>query len=248
MLSVIIITKNEALSIERCIRSVAWASEIIVVDSGSTDETVDICRSLGATVFETLDWPGFGPQKQRALDKATQPWVLSLDADEYISDDLKQQILASITNEQINGYEIPRLSSYCGKNIQHGGWWPDYVTRLFKREHGHFSVDVVHEKIIVNGLTQKLDSPILHETYVNLEEVINKVNQYSSLGAEKLDAQNKTSSIVHALFRGLWTFFRCYVLKKAFLDGAEGLMLAISNAEASYYKYAKLYLLNKRIR
>ena len=129
--------------------------------------------------------------------------------------------------------------------MHHGGWWPDHVMRLFRREFGQFSSDLVHEQIIVKGKTSKLSVPLLHETYVNLEEVINKINQYSSLGAEKLHTQHKTHSIHHAFFRGLWTFFRCYFLQTAFLEGAEGLMLAISNAEATYYKYAKLYLLNK---
>ena len=248
MISVIIITKNEALYIERCIRSVAWAREIIVLDSGSTDATVDICKSLGAKVFQTTDWPGFGPQKQRALDKASEDWVLSLDADEYITEDLKLAIINSITNSEANGFELPRLSSYCGKNMHHGGWWPDYVLRLFRRQYGYFSSDLVHERIIVEGQIQKLATPLLHETYVNLEEVINKINQYSSLGADKIFAQRKTSSIYHALLRGLWTFFRCYFLQKAFLDGPEGLMLAISNAEATYYKYAKLYLLNNKLK
>lgn len=245
MLSVIIITKNEAHSIARCIRSIEWASEIIILDSGSTDNTLDICNSFGAKVFQSQDWPGFGPQKQRALDKATQTWVLSLDADEYVSEELKQVILTAIHDDQFNGFELPRLSSYCGRNMHHGGWWPDYVMRLFKREFGQFSTDLVHEQIIVNGRTTKLSVPLLHETYVNLEEVISKINQYSSLGAEKLHDQKKFSSIHHAFFRGIWTFFRCYFLQKAFLEGAEGLMLAISNAEATYYKYAKLYLLNK---
>ena len=246
MISVIIITKNEARYIERCLHSVSWANEIIVIDSGSDDETVNICRALGATVYETLDWPGFGPQKQRALDHATMPWVLSLDADEYVSPELGQAILTAITNNQADGFEIPRLSSYCGRNIHHGGWWPDYVLRLFKRSLGHFSDDIVHERIILNGAIDRLHTPILHETYVDLEEVINKINQYSTLGAEKLYERGSSSSLTMAILRAVWTFFRCYVVQKAFLDGPEGLMLAISNAEACYYKYAKLRLLNKR--
>lgn len=245
MLSVIIITKNEARYIERCIRSVIWADEIIVIDSGSDDDTVNICQDLGAKVFTTSDWPGFGPQKQRALDQANQPWVLSLDADEYICDALRQDILAAIARSDADGYEIPRLSSYCGRNIHHGGWWPDYVLRLFKRSQGHFSADIVHERIIVNGKVAQLSNPILHETYVDLEEVIHKINQYSTLGAEKLYEKGRSSSLSMAILRGLWTFFRCYFIRKAFLDGPEGLMLAISNAEACYYKYAKLRLLNR---
>lgn len=243
MLSVIIITKNEATHIGRCLSSVSWADEIIVFDSGSTDATVTICESFGAHVYIT-DWPGFGPQKQRALDKATQTWVLSLDADEYIDDQLKAAIESAISADNADGYQIPRLSSYCGRNIHHAGWWPDYVLRLFKRNKGRFTEDVVHETIQVSGKILKLSVPLMHEAFVDPDEVLSKINHYSSLGADKLYSQGKTSNIVLAISKGIWTFFRCYFVQAAFLDGPEGLMLAISNAEGTYYKYLKLRQLN----
>ena len=245
MLSVIVITKNEAQHVARCLQSVAWADEIIVLDSGSDDDTVNICKRFTEQVFVT-DWPGFGPQKQRALDKAQHDWVLSLDADEEVSDALKQEIQTAMLHADINGFEIPRLSSYCGKEIKHAGWWPDRVLRLFKRDKGHFTDDVVHERVLVAGKIQRLKSPILHEAFVDPEEVLHKINSYSSLGAQKLFSQGKNASVGLAIGKGFWTFIRTYFLKAALLDGAEGLMLAISNAEGSYYKYLKLRHLVKQ--
>ena len=245
MLSVIVITKNEAQHIARCLQSIAWADEIIVLDSGSDDDTVNICKRFTEQVFVT-DWPGFGPQKQRALDKAQHDWVLSLDADEEVSNALKQEIQKAMLQSNVNGFEIPRLSSYCGKQIQHAGWWPDYVLRLFRRDAGHFTDDVVHERVLVEGKIHRLKSPILHEAFVDPEEVLHKINSYSSLGAQKLLSQGKNASVGLAIGKGIWTFIRTYFLKAALLDGAEGLMLAISNAEGSYYKYLKLRHLVKQ--
>lgn len=239
MLSVIIITRNEAQHIGRCLASVAWADEIIVMDSGSDDNTVNICKQFTEQVFVT-DWPGFGPQKQRALDKAGHDWVLSIDADEEVNDALKNEILAAMRQSDVQGFEIPRLSSYCGKPIKHGGWWPDHVLRLFRRDAGRFSDDVVHERILVTGNIKQLHNPLLHEAFVDPEEVLHKMNNYSSLGAKKMFNQGRKAGLGLAIGKGLWTFFRTYFVKAAILDGAEGLMLAISNAEGTYYKYLKL--------
>lgn len=243
MLSVIIITKNEAQHISRCLASVSWADELIVLDSGSGDNTVELCKVYTDKVFVT-DWPGFGIQKQRALDKASGDWILSLDADEQVTPQLKAEIEQAMKNNQYDGFEIPRLSSYCGREMKHGGWWPDYVLRLFKRETGKFSPELVHERVEVNGKIGKLIQPLLHEAFINPEEVLHKLNSYSSLGARKLHEAGKTTSLGEAILKGLWTFIRTYFLKAAFLDGQQGLMLAISNAEGAYYKYLKLLELN----
>ncbi len=245
MLSAIIITKNESEHIAKCLESVSWADEIVVYDSGSTDNTVEICKSFTQNIYQT-DWPGYGPQKQRALNSAQGNWVLSIDADEQISPELKKEILAAIATNSNQGYEIPRLSSYCGKQIKHGGWWPDYVLRLFQKEYGQFSDSLVHERVILNGTVNKLKQPILHESYTSLEEVISKTNNYSTLGAKMLHEKQVQSSITKTLFKAFWTFFRTYIIKASFLDGEQGLMLAISNAETTYYKYLKLHLLNKQ--
>ncbi len=240
MLSVIIITKNEAEHIDRCLASVSWADEIIVLDSGSKDSTVELCKAYTDKVFMT-DWPGFGIQKQRALDKASHDWVLSLDADEQVSSELRAEIEQAMLNNQFDGYEIPRLSSYCGKQMRHGGWWPDYVLRLFRRDVGNFSDAAVHERIIVQGPVARLASPFLHETAENLEEILFKVNSYSSLGAQMLYEKGGRASISKAVLKACWSFIRTYWIKAAYLDGCQGLMLSISNAEVTYYKYAKLW-------
>lgn len=243
MLSVIIITKNEAQHIARCLESVKFADEIIVLDSGSSDNTVELCKTYTDKVFIT-DWPGFGIQKQRALDKASGDWVLSIDADEQVNSQLRAEILQAMQNNNADGFEIPRLSSYCGREMKHGGWWPDYVLRLFKREMGKFSPELVHERIYVNGKIAKLNQPLLHEAFIDPEEVLHKINSYSTLGAQKLHKAGKKTSLSQAILKGLWTFIRTYFLKAAFLDGRQGLMLAISNAEGAYYKYLKLLELN----
>jgi glycosyltransferase involved in cell wall biosynthesis len=242
-LSVIVITKNEATHIGDCLQSVAWADEIVVLDSGSLDDTVNICRTYTDKVYST-DWQGFGIQKQRALDKATGDWVLSIDADEIVTDSLKAEIQQAIQASDIKGFEIPRLSNYCGRQMRHGGWYPDYVLRLFRREAGNFTDAVVHEMVIVDGQIKRLKHPFLHDAFVDFEEVLHKVNNYSSLGAQLLHEKGVRSSLPKAIMKGFWTFIRTYFFKAAFLDRQQGLMLAISNAEGAYYKYVKLWELD----
>ena len=244
-LSVIIITKNEAANIRACLESVAWADEIIVVDSGSSDATADICKGFGAQVH-VHDWPGFGAQKNRALGYATKDWVLSLDADERITPELRTEIESVLQNPRADGYEIPRLSSFCGRFMHHSGWYPDYVTRLFHRGAARFSDDLVHERLVVNGSVGKLRHHLIHETYHDLESLLTKVNQYSTAGARMLNEKNKSASLTRAVLSALWAFFRTYILRAGFLDGREGFMIAISTAEVTYYRYTKLMLLNKR--
>ena len=244
-LSVIIITKNEALNIRECIASVKWADEIIVVDSGSTDDTVAICRELTPHVY-SHDWPGFGIQKNRALDYAGEDWVLSLDADERVTPELRAEIEATMREGQSMGYEIPRLSSFCGRFMRHSGWYPDYVLRLFRRGSARFSDNLVHEKLLIASNTERLKGLLLHYAFENLEEVLHKTNQYSTAGAQMHYQRGRQSSLSGAVIRGLWSFVRTYVLRAGFLDGREGFMLAVSNAEGTYYRYVKLMLLNKK--
>ena len=149
-LSVVIITKNEAHNIRACLESAAWADEIIVVDSGSTDDTIAIAREFTSQVYQH-DWPGFGAQKNRALSYASRDWVLSLDADERVTSELRSQIIKAMGSARENGFYLPRLSQFCGQFIKHSGWYPDYVLRLFKREKGLFSDDLVHESVILQG-------------------------------------------------------------------------------------------------
>lgn len=246
-LSVIIIAKNEAAMIARCVKSVSWADEIVVLDSGSEDETVKICRELGARVEVSADWPGFGPQKNRVLALAQGEWILSLDADEWVTAELRQEIEQVSKSGSSNvAYRMPRLSSYCGRFMHHSGWSPDYVTRLFKRGAAHFSDDLVHERLIVQGPTGTLRHPLLHETLRDLEQLLKKINSYSSAGAQMMAARGKRASLATALGHGAWTFFRTYIIRAGFLDGREGFMLAVSNAEETYYRYLKLMLLTRK--
>ncbi|MBK9161549.1 MAG: glycosyltransferase family 2 protein [Nitrosomonadales bacterium] len=246
-LSVIVITRNEAANIRACLESVAWAGEIVVVDSGSSDGTAEICREMGARVF-VCDWPGFGIQKNRALDHSTREWVFSIDADERVTPELRAAIEAVLadTDNAHAAYEISRLSSYCGRFMRHSGWYPDRIVRLFRRDAARFSDDLVHERLRVEGRTGLLDGELLHYAFDDLEEVLRKVNQYSSAGAAMMQRRGRQASLSGAVLRGLWSFFRTYVLRGGFLDGREGFMLAVSNAEGTYYRYLKLMLLNRK--
>ncbi|MBC7499520.1 MAG: glycosyltransferase family 2 protein [Herminiimonas sp.] len=245
-LSVIIITRNEGANIQACLDSVRFANQWIIVDSGSTDDTVAIARAAGATVIETQDWPGFGPQKNRALDAAGGEWVLSLDADERISDALAAEIQAIIAASKESSYAIPRLSSFCGQFIRHSGWYPDHIVRLFRRHSARFSTDLVHERVIVNqGLTGTLREHIVHYSYRNDDDYLRKLVQYSSLGAEQAFAAGKRSSYPNAILHAVAAFLRSYVFKRGFLDGRAGLMVAICSLETTYHKYFKLMLLSE---
>ena len=244
-LSVILITKNEAHNIEACLRSVAFADEVIVLDSGSTDETLQLAASLGAQVSKRHDWKGFGIQKNRALALATSDWVLSIDADERVPSKLKAEIQAVMKAPKFDAYSVPRLSSYCGQYMLHSGWSPDRITRLFRRQAAQFSEDLVHEKILVSVKVGRLDSQLLHESFTNLEGVLDKTNRYSTAGAQSLFSKGKSASLGKALGHGAWAFLRTYLFRLGFLDGRLGLVLAISNAEGTYYRYLKLWLLQR---
>ncbi len=244
-LSVIIITKNEAHNIGDCLASVAFADQWIIVDSGSTDGTVAIARAAGATVIEATDWPGFGPQKNRALAAANGDWILSLDADERISDKLQAEILSAISAARHDAYALPRLSSFCGHFIRHSGWYPDYILRLFKRGVAQFSDDLVHERIVTKVDSGRLLEPIIHYSYRNDDDYLRKLSQYSTLGARQAFAAGKRSSFGDALTHALAAFLRCFIFKRGFLDGAPGLMVALTAAETTYHKYFKLMLLTR---
>lgn len=244
-LSIIIITRDEERNIRVCLESIKWADEIIVLDSGSRDGTVEICREYTAKVYET-DWPGFGIQKNRALEKASGEWVLSVDADERVTEELRREIEAAIGQGQCDAYGIPRVSNYCGRFMRHGGWWPDMVTRLFRRGCGEFTESLVHERLLVRGRIGALKTPLIHYAFHDLEEVIERMNEYSKAGARMRLKEGSRGSMGRAIRHGLWMFFRTYILKAGFLDGREGFMLAISNAEGTYYRYLKLMYLQEK--
>ncbi|UUX97512.1 glycosyltransferase family 2 protein [Aquabacterium sp. J223] len=247
LLSVIVITRNEAPRLGRCLQSVALADEVIVVDSGSTDGTPDIARAHGATVVETTDWPGFGPQKQRALDAAHGRWVLSLDADEWLDDGLaeavRRVVQAPADGAGPAGYELSRLSAFCGQWMRASGWYPDLVLRLVRRDRARFTADLVHERLTVDGPVERLSGgELLHDTMASLEDAIDKMNRYSSGRARDLAARGRQGGLGRAVAHGLWAFLRTFVLRRGFRDGRLGFVLAVHNAETTYYRYLKLWL------
>lgn len=251
-LSVIIITKNESKNIADCLQSVDFADEIIVLDSGSDDDTCAIARTHHAKVYENKEWPGFGPQKNMALGYATGDWVLSIDADERVTPELKQAIL-DVLKQQANGalvsdgYRIARLSMFCGRWIRHSGWWPDYVVRLFKRESGKFTDVAVHEQVVIQGATGTINKGhFLHYPYENLEALINKLNSYSTAAAKLAVARGKRTTVLGIFGHAFWTFIRIYILRKGFLDGWQGLVLAGMASSGSFFRYAKIYWLRKQ--
>jgi glycosyltransferase involved in cell wall biosynthesis len=243
-LSAIVITKNEEAMIRRCLESLAWADEIVVMDSGSTDATPGICRELGATVHVTADWPGPGPQRNRAIDASSGDWVLALDADEWVTAELRREIeeVVRVPGAAV-AFRLPRRSSFCGRYMRHSGWWPDYVSRLFRRDAARYEGGIVHDHLVTQGPVGTLRNALMHEPFIDMHEVLQKMNSYSSWGAQSMEGRGRRAGLATAVGHGLWAFFRTYFLRRGFLDGREGFMLSVSNAEGAYYKYVKLMLL-----
>ena len=240
-LSITIVARNEAINIADCVRSARFADEVIVLDSGSTDGTPELARAEGAKVVVT-DWPGYGPQNNRAIDLAQGDWIFSLDADERISPALAAEIRAAMARDDVDGFRVPRSSMFCGRFMKHGGWTPDYTARLMRRGKGRFTEHFLHAHLEIRGRTASLTQPIVHYSYRSLEDVLEKLNRYSSANARDMTAAGRTGSLGRAVAHGLWAFFRTYVLRLGFLDGRWGFMLAVSNAEGTYYRYVKLWL------
>ncbi len=255
-LSVIVITKNEAQRLPTCLASLAFADEVIVVDSGSTDGTPELARRHGARVIETTDWPGFGLQKQRALDAATGDWVLSIDADEWVDAELAAAIRGVLAAgaspvglaAQPVALRVDRRSAFCGQWMRAGSWSPDRIVRMFRRGHARFSEDQVHERLLVD---RPVDGPerystlpglLLHNSITSVHDGLHKMNRYSTGRAVDLRRQGRRGGLGTALGHGLWTFVRSYLLRRGFLDGRLGLVLAMLDAQNSCSRYLKLWL------
>jgi glycosyltransferase involved in cell wall biosynthesis len=240
-LSVAIITRNEEVMLPDCLTSVSFAEDIVVVDSGSTDRTVELAEEFGCRVF-TEPWKGFGPQKQSAVLKCRHDWVLVLDADERIPDETKEAIIDIVrsTTADADAYRFPRKAYFNGRWIRHCGWWPDEIIRLFKKEHGAVNGRAVHERVDVQGTVKSLPGPIIHYPARDTRALIDKINSYSSLGAEELFKSGKRSSTVKAVAHAAMSFIKGYVMKKGFLDGKEGFIITLTGAATTFYKYIKL--------
>jgi glycosyltransferase involved in cell wall biosynthesis len=240
-LSAIVITRNEAANIGECLDGLAFCDERIVVDCGSTDGTAETARGKGASVAHH-DWQGFGPQKNFALSLATGDWVLSIDADERVTPELAQAIKTAMADASADGFELPRVSSFCGRPMRHSGWFPDYVLRLFRRGKGRFDDAVVHERVICDGTVKRLDKPLIHHPVLKLEDALSRMDRYSTASAQALVASGRKVSFVTGIAHGFFAFLKSYVLRLGFLDGAEGFLLAVANAEGSYYRYMKAWV------
>ncbi len=242
-LGVAIITRNAAARLAQCLAALSFADEVVVLDSGSTDATLDIARAHGARVIERADWPGFGAQKNRALDALSTDWILSIDADEVVSPELAASIRAALAAPAADVYCVDRLSSFCGSWIRHSGWYPDWLPRLFRRGAARFSADLVHERLVFDGRTARLTGQLLHYSYEDYDTVLRKLDAYSSAGAAQRAAAGARASFGKAVARGAWAFVRTWVLRRGFLDGRAGFMIAVFNAETVYYRFLKLALL-----
>ena len=240
-LSAIIIALNEAGNIAGCLDALAFCDERIVVDGGSTDETARIAAGKGVRVL-AHPFEGFGAQKGFALSQATGDWVLSIDADERVSPALAQEIKAAMASDSADGYELPRRSAFCGRLMDHSGWGGDTVLRLFRRDKARFTSDLVHERVVCSGTIARLHEPLMHDPVRRLEDALSRMDRYSSAGAEQLVAAGKRVSFMSGIFHGLWAFIRTYFLQAGFLDGREGFLLAVANAEGTYYRYMKAWL------
>jgi glycosyltransferase involved in cell wall biosynthesis len=244
-LSATIITLNEEVNIAQALESLAWADEIVVVDSGSRDATLEICSRFNAKVFHR-SWTGYVAQKNFALEKASHEWIFSLDADERVSPELAREIhILREAGLRNSGYRIPRVAFFMGRWIRHGDWYPDRQLRLFDRRRGRWQGGRVHESVRVEGETGLLRGEIHHYTYRSLSDYLRRLDAYSALAAADYHQRGRSSNAFKLLADPFATFVKGYFLKRGFLDGIQGLMVAIMGATSVYFKYAKLYELAK---
>ena len=234
-----IITLNEERNIARAIESLRCADEIVVVDSGSTDRTVEIAGKLGARVVESA-WPGYANQKNHAAEHASHDWILSIDADESLSEALEAEIWRlKKTGPQHDGYSMPRQACYLGRWILHSGWYPDRKVRLYDRRKGTWVGEFVHESVHVRGRVGHLESNIVHYTCESLSEHVKTMNRYTTLAAQELAASKVKVPLWRVIADPLWAFVKTYVFERGFLDGREGLTIAYMAAFYTFLKYSK---------
>ena len=238
-ISVIVIAHNEEANLARCLESVkSFASEIVVVDSGSTDGTRAIAaRYTDRVVIEP--WRGYGPQKQFALEQARFPWVFSIDADEQVSPELAREIEAS--DGSCDGYLVPRVVWYLDQWIRHGVWVPDRVLRLFRREGARFTPDAVHERVVRPGRVGRLRGALHHYSYRDIAHHVAKMNELASLAARQMAERGQRAGWVRLGLKPGWEFLRAYLLKRGFLDGKAGLIVAALHSHYTFLKYARLH-------
>jgi glycosyltransferase involved in cell wall biosynthesis len=245
LLSVAIITKNEAENLPACLESVGFAEQVVVVDSGSTDGTVEIAGGFGCQVYNE-PWRGFSAQKQFAIDRCTHPWVLLLDADERVPAMTASRIIGIVQSDsdEASGYSFPRKNYFQGRWIRHL-WSGDRVVRLFRKNLGRMTAARVHEAVEVKGSVKALEVPLEHYTESGLSKLLLKIDHYTTLGAQEAFAAGKRASVWTAAFLASFAFVQSYFLKRGFLDGVQGLTLSVAESVSKYFKYAKLSELSR---
>ena len=242
-LSLIVITRDAGAQLAQCLASAAFATEALVVDSGSGDDTVQIARHHGARVIEHA-WLGFGPQKQFAVEQARHDWVLCLDADEYLSPRLQASIREALRKPHCDAYTMPRCNRFLGRWLRHGEGYPDWNLRLFDRRRARWSADVVHEHVLAEGSVGRLDGDLMHASAESFESYLAKQNRYTTLQAEAMFARGDTFSVMRLVLSPITRFFRFYCLRLGFLDGVPGLVHIAIGCFNSFCKYAKLRALH----
>ena len=241
-ISATVITFNEESNIAAALESLSWADEIIVVDSESTDQTVEIARRYAGHVF-IRKWPGYSAQKNFAADQARNDWIFSLDADERVSNELAGELarLDIDAASQVAGFEMPRLTKYLGRWIRHSGWYPDYKIRLYDRRRSRWRGEYVHESLEVEGQVKRFNGNLLHYTVRNASEHHLRIDRYTTLAAEQMHSEGKRATLAALFFVPLTTFIKSYVVKRGFLDGAQGLAIAYFAAHYAFLKVLKLW-------
>ncbi len=239
-LSVVIITRDEERNIGRCLESVSWADDIVLIDSQSTDRTLEIAQKHGARIFSPV-WKGYGVAKQEGVAQARSDWILSLDADEAVTPELAEEIKSVLSDPNpASGYFLPRRTQFLGRWIKHCGWYPDHILRLFDRTKGGFTESVVHEKVLVDGSTGYLKHDLLHFSYPSLEDYFRKYNNYTTLGAEEAFRKGVRAGWFDIVIKPYVAFLKHYIVRQGFRDGLEGFLVSILSSSAVMVKYAKL--------
>jgi glycosyltransferase involved in cell wall biosynthesis len=245
-ISAAIIARNESENIPDAIKSLDFVDQIVVADTGSADDTMEIARNLGAEVHR-VEFEGFGKTKNKALGYCSGDWILFIDADERVTPELAKQIKnIDCSNNAPAGFEINRLTYFLGKPIRHSGWYPDYILRFFKRGNGRFTSNLVHEQVAVEGPVHKLDGLLLHYSYKDIEQYLDKMNEYSSLSAREMHEKGKRFNPLDPLIRPGLIFIKMFIFKAGFLDGFHGFILAVLSSYHVFIKYIKLFRLRTK--
>lgn len=242
-ITAIIITKNEEIKIRKCIENILFCDEILILDSGSTDKTLEIAREYKCNIQTNENWPGFGLQKQRALDLATHDWILSIDADEVVSEPLKERILNIVRDpgqEKYSAYKIKRINRFLGKELRYGGWGKDILLRLGKRCDIFFTKDEIHESLKSKGRVGYIDEPLYHDARYSLKELLEKQSRYIIMSNETKSHIKKGPRPFLSAVSSVGTFFNYYILRLGFLDGKYGFFAAASKAQGKFWKNSGL--------